>query len=156
MKIPEEDDFLVYKRHLPHWRMRESIYFVTFCTKKISLSFEEQKLVLNNIIQGNGKYYDLIAAIILIDHCHILFKPNKDFSLSKIMKGIKGTTAYNINKIRKSQGSVWQAEYYDRIIRDEKELFDKIKYMWNNPIKEGLTEDTSDYHGWYFNDGFFS
>ncbi len=32
-------------------------------------------------------------------------------------------------------GAIWQAEYFDRIIRDDTEFFEKARYIMNNPIK---------------------
>ena len=34
-------------------------------------------------------------------------------------------------------------------MRDEDELIEKLNYMLNNPVKEGLIEDPWKYHGWY-------
>jgi hypothetical protein len=31
--------------------------------------------------------------------------------------------------------SIWQEEYFDRIVRDEKEFLDKVQYILNNPLK---------------------
>lgn len=73
------------------------------------------------------------------------------------MKGIKGASARKINKLRNRIGSIWQNESYDRIIRDEKELNEKLNYMFLNPQKKRLTDDplTDDpwnYHGWFLNE----
>ncbi|MGB5137669.1 MAG: hypothetical protein WBP29_03965, partial [Candidatus Zixiibacteriota bacterium] len=40
-------------------------------------------------------------------------------------------------------------ESYDRIIRDENELLEKINYMFENPLKRGVAEDPWNYPGWY-------
>jgi len=32
-------------------------------------------------------------------------------------------------------------ESWDRIVRDQTELNEKLSYMLNNPVKKGLTED---------------
>jgi hypothetical protein len=53
------------------------------------------------------------------------------------------------------KGPLWQDESYDRIIRDENDFHEKLQYMFNNPIKAGLTEDTENYHGWFFNEKLF-
>ncbi len=66
------------------------------------------------------------------------------------MKGIKGKTARLLNQGRRSKGSVWQAESFDRIVRDQAELDEKLEYMLNNPVKAGLTADPWNYAGWYF------
>ncbi|HWP92860.1 MAG TPA: type ISP restriction/modification enzyme [Thermodesulfobacteriota bacterium] len=155
------DDIKITRRHLPHWRLKGATYFITFRTAQGELSVEEQKLVLNHIVDGNEKFYTLIAAIVMPDHVHILLTPREEYDLSRIMKGIKGVSARRINLKRtdknvyptkkETSGSIWQDESFDRIIRDQNELNEKLDYMLNNPVKSGLTESPWDYHGWYFN-----
>ena len=58
------------------------------------------------------------------------------------MHGIKGVSAHKINFHRNTRGRIWQKESYDRIVRDEKEFDMKLNYMYNNPIKKGLTKDS--------------
>jgi len=170
------NEFKITRRHLPHWTLKGAIYFVTFRTAKgqtgmsVLLSVEEQKIILRHVIDGNGKFYKLIAVMVMPDHVHIIFEPIEKYNLSRILKGIKGVSARKINLKRKekrmdsyvnttdrnvcSTGSIWQEESYDRIIRDPDELIEKLNYMMNNPVKKGLTEDPWSYHGWYFNEKF--
>jgi len=90
------------------------------------------------------------------DHVHVIFKPNDEYALKRIMNGMKGVSANKVNTCRNSKGQLWQDESFDRIIRDEDELNEKLLYMFYNPIKKGLTEDTSNYHGWYLNEELFN
>jgi REP element-mobilizing transposase RayT len=71
------------------------------------------------------------------------------------LKGTKGVAAHLINESRGRKGQIWQAESYDRIIRDHSDFLEKLNYMWNNPIKEGLAKDPHDYPGWFFDDKYF-
>jgi len=85
------------------------------------------------------------------DHVHLLLNPLQKgngiwFDLATIMKGIKGTSAVNINRILNKKGEVWQREYFDRMIRDENELLEKWEYMWNNPLKAGLANSFDEYN----------
>ncbi|MBI2485570.1 MAG: transposase, partial [Deltaproteobacteria bacterium] len=154
------DEIKITRRHLPHWELKGATYFITFRTVQ-ELSVEEQKLILNHIVNGNEKFYTLIAVIVMPDHVHLLLTPKEDYDLSRIMKGIKGVSARQINLNRadknvrstkkETSGSIWQDESFDRIIRDQNELNEKLDYMLNNPVRSGLTESPWDYHGWYFN-----
>ncbi len=63
-------------------------------------------------------------------------KTKKQYSLSEIIRGFKTFSARKINQLRNTSGvSVWQPRFYDRIIRDEQELFNVRNYINNNPIK---------------------
>ncbi len=55
-------------------------------------------------------------------------------TIGSIIRGLKiGVTKWiNDNTNLKN---IWQSNYYDRIIRDEKELFNVRKYIQDNPLK---------------------
>jgi putative transposase len=67
------------------------------------------------------------------------------WDLAVIMKGLKGASARRINQIIGSQGSVWQNESFDRIVRDEEEYQEKWRYMYENPLRAALVEDPDGY-----------
>lgn len=59
----------------------------------------------------------------------------RQMTLSKIIGKFKMNTAKQINKFRNMPGlPVWQCNYYERIVRDETELFRIREYIKNNPI----------------------
>ena len=145
------NELQIKRRHLPHWTLKGATYFVTFRTAKGEISIEEQKLVLKHTIDGNEKFYTLIAAIVMPDHIHLLLTPIVGYNLSRIMKNIKGVSARQLNVKRgetdRSTDPIWQDESFDRIIRNQNELDEKLNYMLNNPVKKALTETPWDYHG---------
>ncbi len=145
----------INKRNLPHWELPDSVYFITFNLLNGKLTDDEIILVRNHIIEGHNKFYGLYAAVVMNTHAHVILRPFEDYSLSRIMKGIKGVSANLLNNERGTRGSLWQDESFDRIIRDEKEFNEKLEYMFNNPIKAGITEDTWSYIGWYLNEEMF-
>ncbi len=56
-------------------------------------------------------------------------------ALPEIVRQFKTFSAKRINTIRKSPGNpVWQRNYYEHIIRDEKSLFFIRKYIRENPL----------------------
>lgn len=145
----------IYKRNLPHWELPDSLYFITFNLITGKLNDEEIVLMRNHLIDGDNKFYDLYAAIVMNNHAHVILKPFDIYTLSRIMKGVKGVSANKINNNRGTKGSLWQDESFDRIIRDENEFNEKLEYMFNNPIKAGVTEDTNSYIGWFLNERLF-
>jgi len=88
----------------------------------------------------------------MTDHVHLIISNINEYSLDRIMKGVKGVSANLINKKRGTKGRIWQDEYFDRIIRDEKEFDEKIKYMFENPIRRKLIKDIAEYEFWYVNE----
>jgi len=56
--------------------------------------------------------------------------------LPKIVGRLKMNSAKQINQVRNTPGiSVWQRNYYEHIIRDEKSLENIQKYIINNPLQ---------------------
>jgi len=145
----------ITKRNLPHWELPDSVYFITHKLITGKLNDVEILLARNHLIERDNKFYDLYAAVAMNNHAHLILMPFDNYSLSEIMKGIKGVSANRINKLRKSKGSLWKEESFDRIIRDEKEFNEKLEYIFNNPVKAGITENTWTYIGWFLNERLF-
>ena len=170
--------FTQTQRKLPHWQIPGSIYFVTFHSiENLSFTPEERSLILRACRHWEGKKITIYAVVVMPTHVHLLIKPlpvrgttgtvvlpggkgksdmneAKDFfNLSEIMHSIKSYTAHEIKKLRKQQGYVWIHESYDRIIRDEAEFQDKLRYIYENPIKEGLVKSDKEYPWLYFGEG---
>lgn len=59
--------------------------------------------------------------------------PSKN--LGAIVRGFKSTTTKQINKLRNvTDSSLWQRNYYEHIIRNEKALNNISKYIIENPL----------------------
>ena len=74
------------------------------------------------------------------NHIHLVFELlSKNKSVSKIMQSIKRISARKSNVILHRKGKFWQDESYDRLVRDDKELYFVIKYVLMNPVNARLT-----------------
>lgn len=147
------------KRKLPHWQSPGSIYFVTFHTGSgLQLGEADREIVLNACKFWDGKRITLYMAVVMPDHVHLLIQPlpidlsdesKGYFSLAEILHSIKSFSAQEINRLRGGSGQLWVYESYDRIIRDEQEFEEKQRYIYQNPLKKGLTEYGREYP-WLF------
>lgn len=55
-------------------------------------------------------------------------------TLANVVRGFKGNAARRINRLRQTPGApVWQRNYYEHIVRDERELERIREYIRNNP-----------------------
>jgi REP element-mobilizing transposase RayT len=84
------------------------------------------------------------------DHVHVLAQPHPApqggfVNLTDILHSVKTFSARRINKLRKVKGSLWQAERYDRVVRDAAEFFEKWEYIRYNTVIEGLVGNPEDY-----------
>ena len=89
------------------------------------------KMELQHIDEHMAQVY---AYVIMPNHVHTLIEAKGDYTIQDIMHSIKRHTAIRINKILGRQGvSLWQREYFDRIIRSYDHFHHAIEYIINNP-----------------------
>jgi putative transposase len=134
MKTPT---LTIYRQRLPHWRMDGSVYFATWrlAGSQPVLNPDERTLVANAIKCFDGERYGLLAYVVMDDHVHVLVAPGEDFPLQKIIHSWKSFTANRLQRDFGRAGAIWQKEYFDRIVRDEAELMQKIEYVVGNPAR---------------------
>ena len=99
------------------------------------------------ILETDEKLCKIVALSIMPNHIHILLIQNDD--LSKIMQQIKGGLSFLINKKLNKSGSLWQKDYFDKGIRDEKHFNLTYAYIKNNAIKAGLIDADIRFYGLY-------
>ena len=61
--------------------------------------------------------------------------------LSKLIQQFKRAVTLKIKTVNQYSNFKWQRSFYDRIIRNEKELFNIRKYIRQNPLKLDLEND---------------
>ncbi len=135
---------------LPHWQVRGATYFVTFCLERGVLSDEERRLVCDACLFWHGKWLLMHLATVMPDHVHMIFRPLQQAdggwpTLPGIMKSIKGFTSREINRGRGVQGTLWESEYEDRILRSDYEIEQKLRYVAENPVRAGLVGKPGEY-----------
>ncbi|MCX6173768.1 MAG: hypothetical protein NTZ27_03330 [Ignavibacteriales bacterium] len=144
-------------------------YYVTINTKNHVSYFgqvENGKMIFNKLGKLAKKCWDDIPIyfpnaeldyyVIMPNHLHgiIIINPNvetghapslqnKKLSLSNIVGSFKSA----VTQSARDKGSLnfaWQPRFYDRIIRNEKELYNIRKYIEQNPLKWELEKDDSE------------
>ncbi len=87
----------------------------------------------------------LLAYAIMPDHPHAVIVPKPPFTISKVMQTVKGYSARQVNAVSGRSGAIWQEGFYDRVIRDESQLNQTIRYILWNPVAAGFAERPEDY-----------
>ncbi|MDP2718338.1 MAG: hypothetical protein Q8P44_00675, partial [Dehalococcoidia bacterium] len=112
-------------------------------------------VVLDSIMYHAGKKYELDACVVMENHVHLILTPlekveNAYYGIPELLHSIKSYSANRIQRLSGQRGSVWLGENWDRIIRSDKDWYEKLDYIVNNPIKAGLVERAEDYRWLYF------
>jgi REP element-mobilizing transposase RayT len=92
------------------------------------------------LMKFDGARFRHHAWIVMPNHVHALFSLLGDESLPKIVGAWKGASAREVNLIEKRTGPLWQKDYFDRLIRDEKHFWNCARYIRRNPKKAGLKQ----------------
>ncbi len=91
----------------------------------------------------DGHRYQLQDFVVMPNHVHVLVRPMQDYRLQDVIRSWKGYSARCINQHAGRKGSLWQNDYWDRLIRNRHHEWHIRKYIQNNPQKAGLK--TGDY-----------
>jgi putative DNA methylase len=89
--------------------------------------------------------YRLHAWCIMPNHVHVLVTPLHGYSLSALLRGWKSFTAKAANKVPGRQGRFWEAEYFDRAIRNDEHFAAAWTHIEHNPVKAGLCTAPEDW-----------
>ena len=122
-------------------------------------------VVQDSLLFGDGKRYRLLSWVVMPNHVHALIQQN-GFALAKIVQSWKRHTSREIHRLLLGSPSctrpvedssrvqlgdpretpaLWQREYWDRFVRDERHFLSVKNYIEQNPVKAGLVRDARDW-----------
>ena len=90
----------------------------------------------------------LCAWVLMPDHMHTLIQLPHGQSLAQTVGRMHSCVAKAANRAQHRVGKFWQGAYYDRQIRDERQLRNTVRYIINNPVKAGLVAQPGYYPFW--------
>jgi len=97
------------------------------------------------ILHFNETRYQLVAWCIMPNHVHVVFSPVDGHCPSDILRSWKGFTARAANKILKINGTFWERESFDHLIRTADSVERFADYVENNPVEAGLCDKPSEW-----------
>jgi type I restriction enzyme R subunit len=95
-------------------------------------------IVADGFLYFADERYDLGAFVVMPNHAHVLFRPRDGYALEDIAHSWKSYTSKEINKVLGRKGTLWQEDYWDRMIRHEAHLLACARYIEDNPVKAKL------------------
>jgi putative transposase len=156
---------------LSEWDYRSpALYFVTICTHQRQNLFDNpayQEIAVHALArvpqQDHARHVMVDESTVMPNHVHVIFdfvdypaqmdpsRPVGQFenalagSLGVVVGRYKTAVTTRINQLRHSIGArVWQRGYYERIIRNERELADTRQYIIDNPRRWAEDRDNLD------------
>ncbi|MDE0274220.1 MAG: transposase [Gammaproteobacteria bacterium] len=102
-------------------------------------------LVQEALLHFEHTRYVLHAWVIMPNHVHALMTALGGRHLSAILHSWKSFTAKSANRHLGRKGEFWQADYFDRVMRDEAHFAATVDYIHWNPVKAGLCAKPEDW-----------
>lgn len=116
---------------------------------------ENAEIVAEGWRHFDGTRYRLHAWVVMPNHVHVLIEPLAGHTVGEILQAEKSFTAKAIlaggvglrpaGKMKAggmpalpANRHVWQPDYYDRFIRNERHFAAAVDYIHQNPVKAGL------------------
>ncbi|HHT9118178.1 MAG TPA: REP-associated tyrosine transposase [Candidatus Hypogeohydataceae bacterium YC38] len=132
-----------------HLASETQFYFVTTNIEghsQIFTSPNTARTVIDSIyfLRARG-YLKLHAFVIMPDHLHLIISTPSDKTLPQIMHSLKSFSSKKINKQMGRTGKVWQDGYYAYGIRGPRDMEVKMRYLLENPVRKGLSQDIITY-----------
>jgi REP element-mobilizing transposase RayT len=89
------------------------------------------QIVADALKHFDGTRYELLAWCVMPNHVHVVLTLQD--KLDRVIHSWKSFTSKAANRVLNREGQFWQDDYYDRSIRDSRELRETIEYVLNNP-----------------------
>ncbi len=109
------------------------------------------RMMQTALLYFDGLRYRLLAWVVMPNHVHVLFEPGEGWPLATIVGSWRSYTgrrmAPRMPTAVEHHGSrrVWQREYWDRYIRNERHYLAARAYIHANPVKAGLAARAEDW-----------
>ena len=96
------------------------------------------EIVVEALLYFDGQRAVMISSVVMPNHVHALFVQNTEWPLEKVLRSWKSFTSRKINSLLDLNGSVWQRDYFDRLVRDQKHFANCVRYIRRNPKRANL------------------
>lgn len=124
------------------------IFFVTVNLRKSRPVFSESEfpIIISAMEESRRKLsFRLCGYVLMPDHWHALIGVSDPLTISRAVQDIKWIAARRIGRQRNSAGPLWQHQFWDRYIRNEREFGDRLSYLHLNPVRKGLVTDPAEW-----------
>jgi REP element-mobilizing transposase RayT len=89
--------------------------------------------------------YNIFAYLILPESFYLIIQPSKMYTVSKIMKLIKGNFARKFNEYKKREGTVWSQSFDAEILENGEDFKEKLDHVHSLPVVRELCKEPGAY-----------
>lgn len=141
-------NFSMWRGRLPHWRADDVVYYVTFRYRRELLD-DERQIMMKLLLKPEGRKWDILAVSVGIECTEIIFrirsapsgKPNE---IADIVEPAKRKAGRQIMAKTGERYPPFYVESFDRIIRDDAELTERLEQIVSKACEDEGHEDPRD------------
>ena len=127
--------------HVHRLLTTDRVFFVTVNLRRRLQAFDtpEYRLMID-VLEGSRRRmgFLLCGYVLMPDHWHALIWVAHPLTISQVIHDVKKVAARRLHERRGTEGPVWQHQFWDRFVRNEKEFVARLDYMHLNPVRKGL------------------
>jgi len=126
----------------------EKIFFITTNLNLGEQTFHqpEFQIIAETIVSERRRLgFLLFGYVLMADHWHALIWPRSPVTISDILQNVKRVSSLKINRLRRTHGSRWQHQFWDRFVRHTEEFRQRLEYMHYNPVRDSLVKRPEDW-----------
>ena len=102
-------------------------------------------LVQQALMRFDTERYNLLAWCVMPTHVHVLAAQVDGWSLASVIHSWKSFTANRANLLLARKGRFWARDYFDRAMRNDRQLETAHLYIEANPVAAGLCANPEDW-----------
>jgi putative DNA methylase len=102
-------------------------------------------IVREALLHDDLARYRLLAWCVMPTHVHVLMQPSRGGSLAGIVQAWKSVSARRANLVLGRSGPFWSREYFDRAMRNDRQMAATWAYIEANPVSAGLCATPQDW-----------
>ena len=119
-------------------------YFITICTNNKETLFVNSSLIasiIDTLLDKSKTFgFKIWAYCFMPDHLHLLVEGIElESDMKKFISSFKQSTGFNYKK--QSGQQLWQANYYEHVLRKEEDTHRIVDYIFANPVRKAMVED---------------
>jgi putative transposase len=107
---------------------------------------DNARLALDALLFFHGSRCWTGDAVVMPNHVHVLIVPRGGVAVERLLQSVKRHSSRVINEQIKREGTLWQKDSYDHIVRDRKELRAFRRYILKNATQAGLAAGSGAFH----------
>jgi len=124
------------------------VYFLTPCTENrhcVLANNEIHHRFIEFADEATRRHVLVGRYMIMPDHIHLFaaFNPLSP-TLPSWMKALKGSLS-EVLREKGGEGTHWQKDYFDHVLRSEESFRQKWEYVRQNPVRAGLVKRSEDW-----------